>query len=360
MYNYYYTKPVSKKTEFMITIEKLAKLANVSKSTVSKAINDRPDISAETKRRILEISKANNYTPNAFGKGLKSKITKNIGVIFIRERHPLLNNPFFSRVLEGIEAELALNGYNLVLNILQGNNTRKLPRMIRERRVDGIILIGIFDDVFIESVISEKINAVQVDPKRDIQNFSQVFIDNEHGAVLAIQHLIDSGHKRIGFISGDIERLSFRQRLDGYKKALERNDIEFENGLIRCGGLEDGYNQVKSLLEQEKPTAIFSTNDLNALLAYNAITDLGYKIPDDISIIGFDDIWSAKMANPPLTTVRVYKEELGSIGVRTLLRIINGELKSPVNIILPVKLITRESVKKMYNMNDTRIMMDND
>jgi LacI family transcriptional regulator len=333
----------------MITIDKLAKLANVSKSTVSKAINDRPDISAETKRRILEISKANNYTPSAFGKGLKSKITKNVGVIFTREKHPLLNNPFFSRILEGIEAELALNGYDLVLNILHESNTNELPRMIRERRVDGIILIGVFNDIFIRRLITEKINVVQVDPKKDIPQFSQVFIDNEHGAFLATKHLIDAGHKKIGFISGDLERLSFKQRLNGYKKALQHNKIEFQNSLLRCGGLEDGYDQVKNLLEEQHPTAIFSTNDLNALFAYNAINDMGYKIPEDISVVGFDDIWTAGDAKPPLTTVRVYKEELGSIGVRTLLRIINGELTGPVNIIMPVKLIERESVQKRIN-----------
>ena len=335
----------NQRTETMITIDKLAKLANVSKSTVSKAINDRPDISAETKRKILEISKANNYTPNAFGKGLKSKITKNVGVIFTREKHPLLNNPFFSRILEGIEAELALKGYDLVLNILQGRNTKELPRMVREGRVDGIILIGVFSDVFIERLISEKVNVVQVDPKRDIQEFSQVFIDNEHGAFLATQHLINAGHQKIGFISGDLDRLSFKQRLDGYKKALEHNQIEFRKSLLRCGGLEDGYDQVKNLLEEEQLTAIFSANDHNALSGYNAISDMDLRIPDDISVMGFDDIWSANVAKPPLTTVRVYKEELGSIGVRTLLRIVNGELIGPVHIIVPVRLIERQSVK---------------
>jgi LacI family transcriptional regulator len=331
----------------MITIDELAKLANVSKSTVSKALNNRPDVSAETKRKILELSRENNFTPNAFGKGLRSKITKNIGVIFTREKHPLLNNPFFSRVLEGIEAELALNEYDLVLNIIQGNKTNDLPRMIKERRVDGIILVGVFNDIFIDRIIDEKINVVQVDPKRTVKSFSQVFIDNEHGALLATQHLIDHGHKRIGFVSGDLQRLSFKQRLEGYRKALEHNNIEFDKKLLRCGGLEDGYNQFKSLLKTEKPTAIFSANDYNALLGYSAINDMGLKIPDDISIMGFDDIWSTSISKPPLSTIRVYKEELGSIGVRTLLRIINGELEGPVHVIMPIKLVNRESVRNI-------------
>jgi len=331
----------------MITIDKLAKLANVSKSTVSKALNDRPDISSETKHKIQEIARQYNYTPNAFGKSLKSKITKNIGVIFTREKYPLSNNPFFSRILEGIEAELALNNYNLVLNIIPESSTNELPRIIRERRVDGIILIGVFNDLFVEGIISAQIHVVQIDPNKDISDFSQVFIDNEHGAFLATQYLIIAGHRRIGFISGELRRLSFKQRLDGYLKALEYYHIKPDKGLVRCGGIEDGYEQVKDLLQNEKLTAIFSANDLNALMGYNAIHDMNLKIPDDISMVGFDDIFSAKIAKPPLTTIRVYKEELGSIGVRTLLKTICGEIDSPVNNIVPVKLIERQSVRKL-------------
>jgi len=336
----------------MITIDELAKLAKVSKSTVSKALNDRPDVSFATKRKIQEIAMAQNFTPNAYGKSLRSKITKNIGVIFTREKRPLLNNPFFSRILEGIEAELALNSYNLVLNIIPESNANELPRIIRERHVDGIILIGVFTDLFIEKIISEKIHVVQVDPKTDVADFSQVFIDNEHGAFLAVKYLIESGHRRIGFMAGDLKRLSFKQRLDGYFKALKHYGIEPDKSLVRSGGIDEGYAHVKSLLENEHPTAIFSANDLNALNGYNAVIDMNLKIPDDVSLVGFDDIWSARVATPPLTTVRVYKEELGSIGVRTLLKTINGEIANPVNTIVPVKLIERKSVRNINILND--------
>lgn len=331
----------------MITIEKIAELTNVSKSTVSKALNDRPDVSSATKHKIREVAKQYNFIPNAAGKSLKSKITKNVGVIFTREKHPLSNNPFFSRILEGIEAELAINNYNLVLNIIQENAANELPRMIREKRVDGLILIGIFNDEFIEGVLESQIHVVQVDPKRDIPNFSQVFIDNEHGAFLATQYLINHGHRRIGFVSGELKRLSFQQRLDGYLKALEHYNLKPDNRLIQCGGIEDGYHQVEKIVANDPPTAIFVANDLNALMGYNAIHDAGLRIPEDISVIGFDDIWSAKVAKPPLTTIRVYKEELGSIGVRTLLKTIHGEIDGSVNNIMPVRLIERQSVAKI-------------
>ncbi len=331
----------------MITIDEIARLAQVSKSTVSKALNDRHDVSPSTKQRILDIAKEHNFTPNIFGKSLKSKVTRNIGVIFTREKLPLSNNTFFSRILEGIEAELAINNYNLVLNIIPENSEKELPRMIRERHVDGIILIGIFSDSFVDKLLEYKIHVVQVDPKDDRSEFSQVFIDNEHGAYLATQHLIDAGHEKIAFVSGELSRLSFKQRLDGYIKTLKHNGIPVDEKLIMAYGLEEGYNQVKTLLQNGKPTAIFSAHDINALHGCKAVYDMKLRIPDDISIVGFDDIWLSAVATPPLTTVRVYKEELGSIGVRTLLQTISGKTTRPINTVVPVKLIERQSVRKL-------------
>lgn len=336
----------------MITIDEIARLANVSKSTVSKALNDRHDVSPATKTKILKIAQQYHFTPNVFGKSLKSKITKNIGVIFTREKQPLSNNPFFSRILEGIEAELAINNYNLVLNILPDNSEGELPRMIRERYVDGLLLIGVFHDQFVDQLSSHHLPVVQIDPKQNRPEFSQVFIDNEHGAHVATQYLIDAGHRKIGFISGELSRLSFKQRLDGYKKTLAHNGIAIDDNLIKAYGIEEGYEQVSTLIDQEHPTALFCTNDINAMHGYKAIHDMKLRIPDDISFIGFDDIWSAAVAAPPLTTVRVYKEELGSIGVRRLLEMINSTSAQPSNTIVPVKLIVRQSVRMLQNKED--------
>jgi LacI family transcriptional regulator len=329
----------------MITIKEIAKLADVAQSTVSKALNDRPDVSPETKRKIIEIAKQYNFVPNAFGKGLKSRTTENIGVIFCRESQPLSGNPFYSRVLEGIEAELAMNNYNLVLQLIPESQQEMLPKMVRQRQVDGLILAGIFQEQFIKNILSNNIFVVLIDPKILTNNCSQVLIDNEHGAFTATQYLIQKGHRRIGFISGDLERLSFKQRFNGYKKALEYNNIAVDKALIQTGGLEKGYDHVKSLLMLDnRPTAIFAANDINAIHGYKAIQERNIKIPNDLSIIGFDDIDLAKYATPSLTTIRVYKEEMGSIGVRMLLQMINGENETPLTTIVPTKLIERDSV----------------
>ena len=243
----------------------LAKIADCSISTVSKALNGRPDVSEQTRKKILKIAAAHNFVPNAFGKDLKRKCTENIGVVFCREEQPLSGNPFYSRVLEGIEAELAINNYNLILH-LQAEEKAKLPKMLREKRVDGVVLVGVLDQAFVELVKTIQIPAVHIDPKIYIEDLNQVLIDNEHGAFQATQYLINNGHTQIGFISGDLDRMSFRQRYKGYRKALAHYKIEYNDQIVQTGGLEKGYDHVAQIMKlKNRPTAIFSANDINAI-----------------------------------------------------------------------------------------------
>ena len=330
----------------MITIKDIARIANVSPSTVSKALNSRSDVSPDTQKRIMRIAEEYNFIPSAFGRNLKNKTTESIGVIFCRESKPLSGNPFYSRVLEGIEGELALNNYNLVLHLLANNTTSNLPKMIKEHQVDGVILVGTMQEEFINELQNRDIPVVLVDPKVPQENIRQILIDNEYGAFMAIKYLIEHGHKRIGFISGDLERESFHQRFLGYKKALKLNNIPFDESLIKTGDLEAGYEHTKDLLTLEsKPSAIFATNDINAIYGYKAVKEANLRIPEDISFIGFDDIDLARMASPPLTTIRVYKEELGSIAVRNLLNIVkNDSNNTAVDTLVPIRLIERDSV----------------
>ncbi|HPG39903.1 MAG TPA: LacI family DNA-binding transcriptional regulator [bacterium] len=329
----------------MINIKVIAELAHVSKSTVSKALNNRSDISYATRQKILEIARQHNFTPNAYGKGLKSRTTGNIGVIFYRDILPLSGNPFYSRVLEGIEAETTLNNYNLVLHIVTDNRTDDLPKMVREKQVDGLILIGILHKELIGKILEKNQCTVLVDPKLNYERCSQVMIDNESGAYQITRYLINRGHKRIGFVSGNLERLSFRQRYEGYIKALQNYKIPIDERLIKSGGIENGYEFVKHLLLYEKPTAIFAANDINAIYGYKAIRELNLDIPGDISIVGFDDIDQAGFSIPPLTTVKVYKEELGSVAVRVLLKMIDSPGEIHTTTILPTVIVERESVK---------------
>jgi LacI family transcriptional regulator len=325
-------------------IRTIARLAGVSPSTVSKALNNRSDVSSETRQKVLEIVNTHGYSPNSFGKGLKTRSTENIGLLFSRDRQALSENPFYSKVLEGVESELSLNNNNMILSIIQPSH-RSLPKMIRERHVDGVILIGIFHEDFLESLRSEGLPVVLVDPQMSTGDYAQVQIDNEYGGFLATEYLIRNGHRAIGFVSGDLGRLSFRQRYEGYRKAFRMHGLEIDERLIRIGGLEDGYVHFKALLQSRPPTAIFVANDINAIRGYKAVHDSGMRIPDDVSVVGFDDIDLAAMASPPLTTVRVPKREFGSIAARTILRLVHEEEARPV-IVMPVQMVERGSVSR--------------
>ena len=340
----------------MISIKDIANRAGVSQSTVSKALNNRPDVSENTKKRVLEIVKRLNYTPHAFGKALKKKTSENVGVIFCRYVRSLSGNPFYSRVLEGIETELAVNNYNLILQIITESNKDELPKMLREQQVDGLILVGTFKDGYLNRILDSGINIVMIDPHKIIKDCCKILIDNEHGAFQAIKYLIDRGHRRIGFISGDLSRLSFQQRYDGYKKALKLNTISLDKNIVHTGGLENGYEQVKYLIEEHNVRCIFSANDLNAIYGYKAINELNLKVPDDVSIVGFDDIDMARMSSPPLTTVRVYKEELGSIAVRILLKLVQGEAENNTTTIVPTRFVERESVNDLNINRDLNLV----
>jgi LacI family transcriptional regulator len=329
----------------MITIKDIAELAGVSQSTVSKALNDRPDVGPITKNKVLQIAREQQFTPHVFGKALKKKISEIVGVLFCRDLHSLSGNPFYSRVLEGIETELALNDYSLVLKIITEATKDELPKMIRERQVDGLILVGTFIESYLARILDQNLKLVLVDPKEPFIDQNQILIDNEYGAFQATSYLINHGHKRIGFISGDLARFSFRQRYNGYCKALMKRGIDVDPELVRTGGLENGYEHVRQLLDVRGITAIFSANDINAITGYKAISERNLRIPEDVSVVGFDDIDLAGLSTPPLTTVRVDKEELGSVAVRTLFKTIRGESEKPITTIMPTQLIERNSVR---------------
>lgn len=332
----------------MYTIKDIAKVAKVSQSTVSKALNDRHDVSQKTKEKIIKIAEQYNFSPHNISKLNVRERTENIGVVFCREKRPLSGNPFYSRILEGIEGELVLNNYNLILHLLKQQNAGILPKMVKDEKIDALILIGIMTPEFMKQLKEINIPVMHVDPAAEYNGFSKVTIDNERGAFLATQHLINNGHKDIAFLSGVLNRSSFGSRYAGFESAMKLHNLPIRHEFVMASGVEEGYAQVCELLKLKKrPTGILFCNDENALYGYKAIYDHGLKIPDDISVVGFDDISMAKYASPPLTTVRVYKEEIGSVAVRNLLPLIKEKPATPLHILVPTRFVDRKSVKKI-------------
>lgn len=328
-----------------VTIRDVAKLARVSISTASRALNNSGPVKGETKARVLKAAKEINYTPNAIARGLVTRKTGNIGFLLPASVKDGTSNPFYSRVFEGIEAETRERNYHLIFSILD-ENQEDLPRMVKEKNIDGVIFASKVSERFILQLEEEGITLVLVDHAIEQGNVDSVVIDNFNGACKMVNHLLKLGHRRIGFLRGPQDRPSFIQRLEGYKETLRKAGLEYDKKIVWEADLDfnDAYKVMKKKIKiQPFPTAIFATTDIVALAAAKVIREEGLRIPEDVSLAGFDDILQARQAHPPLTTIRVFKREMGRITVRKLFENINGITKKPSQTVILTELVVRDS-----------------
>lgn len=330
------------------TIRDVAELAGVHPSTVSRVINDDSRISEKTKNKVLLIIKKLGYTPNAIARGLKIKRTYTLGMLI-----PDITNPFFAEIARGVEDAANANGFNIILC----NTDDKLKKeriyleILKEKRVDGLILgtAHIRDKSILEL---EKKKFPYILLSRNIEGLDKncVIVDDVVGGIIVTEYLIKLGHRRIAHITGPPTVRVANNRLEGYKFALEKHQIEYYEELVEEGDfrIKGGYQAMKKFLElPEPPTAIFAANDLLALGAMQAIQKKKYHIPEDFCIIGFDDIRLASFVYPPLTTIRQPMLEMGALAVKMLLKIIEEGEFNQRKIVLKPKLIIRESCRKI-------------
>lgn len=335
------------------TIKDVAKKAGVSIATVSFVINNSKQISASTRNRVLKAIKLLNYHPSSSARDLATGKTGNLGFI-LTDDHFLRTEPFYTRIFLGTEFEARVEGYYVLLSTIKRdfNDSDNLPRFVVNRNVDGIIVAGKVPDCFINKLCSYNLPTVFVDYIPPKNNCPQVLIDNIQGALMATNHLISLGHKNIAFIGGGPGHPSWVDRLEGYKQALESAGISVRNNLIISNddyqGRQNGYNSAKKLFSKKNNiTAVFAANDAMAIGVMNYLTENGYKIPNDVSIIGFDDIEADLMLNPTLSTIRVPKLELGSEALKLLVNSIKSKKTFSKKILIPVELIKRESTASL-------------
>lgn len=331
-----------------MTIDEIAKLAGVSKTTVSRVINNKPDVNPETRETILGLIEKHDFQPNAFAKAISLQKSHNIGLIIPHEADYIFSNPFYVEVMRGVSTEVNKRGYYLLICYPHDHN---YVDIYKQKRVDGFILMspGSFHKNIIESL--NEVNAPFVATAKipGEKNMVYVDVDNYYGSTLAMEHLISLGHKRIGFI-GKPTLTSSQDRLSGYKDSLEKYNISFEEKLVRISqksSTKGGYDEMAELLKIENPpTAVFLTNDVMALGAINAAKEKGLNVPSDLSIIGFDNIPLAEFINPPLTTVNQPSFEKGTRATKLLIQHLEKKTK-PKSISLDVELIIRKSTSKI-------------
>ncbi len=328
------------------TRDDVARLAKVSSATVSYVINDGPrPVSDETKTKVLEAIHQLGYQPNAVARNLRMQRTFTIGLVI-----PDTHNPYFAEVVSGIEETAFNNGYKVIL-LHSSYNTEKefqFVELLRTERVDGVIWIPASSNVepLKELALSELPTVVfdRVGAQADLQ---ALVTDNYHGGYLATRHLIELGHKRIGYISRPVELSHSQGRLRGYMDALAEAQIPFDPELIIKGGflLDDGRRALFSLLDLPcAPTGVFTYNDMMAIGVLRGAFERGLNVPKDLSVVGFDDISQAAFTCPALTTIHLDKFEMGRRSAILLMALINKEIPDP-KLTQPaeVRLITRET-----------------
>jgi len=320
----------------MATIKDVAEKAGVSIATVSRVFNNYASVREKTRIRVLRAAHELNYAPNILARGLQLKKTETIGVIL-----PDLSGEFFSEVIRGIDEVASRRGYHILVSSYhsRGNEIEMMQRMLGESRVDGLILMApLLSRRNLPAIAESKSPVVLLNSPTKGSEIDTIVIDNFRGAYLMTQHLIGHGHQRIAFIRGPEGNFDAEERLLGYKTAMEEEGLPIVPELVERGTFlkQSGFLAMTRLLSlKQPPTAVFASNDEMAIGALEAAQKSGVNVPEDMAIVGFDDILVARYVRPPLTTVHIPIYDLGSLAAERLI----DSIESPGSMVKERKVI---------------------
>lgn len=336
----------------MVTIRDIAKATGVSATTVSNVIHGRANrVSAETIQNINNAIKELGYVPNMSARSLVSNSSKVIGFVnhvMIRDNTNFMEDPFHSAAIGAIEAALRENGYYLMLRTVE--NSEELVTFLQNWNVDGLFFTGIFRDKFFDSLQGLNIPVVFIDSYVRIPQFCNVGLEDFTGSYNATHYLIEKGHRRIAFASPNIKDGGvLQERFLGYKAALAEASIPFDKSLIFQQEMDIASCKIVSneIVKHPDITGLVVSADLMAAGIMAGLKENGLSVPDDISIVGFDDISLAQLVSPPLTTIRQDMNLKGRLAVDFMLQLLNGTPLDTTEVILPTKLIERGTVKAL-------------
>ncbi|ATW28049.1 LacI family DNA-binding transcriptional regulator [Candidatus Formimonas warabiya] len=328
-----------------LTTKDIARMAGVSQPTVSRVLNDSPNVKPGTKKKVMDIINKLGYTPNQLARSMVLGKTFNIGLVLAD-----ITNPFYSELAKSVIDRAKQSRYNVLLcNTDNNEDTMEMYlNYLMQKRVDGIIFASVSTkSIRVQHLVESQFPCILCNRRLESEKENFIVSENTKGAYIAVKHLINLGHKEIAYISGSSDFSTAVERREGYCKALEEAGYAIDRSLVLQGRFkeENAYTAAKQLIALKKrPSAIFCSNDLMALAAINAIFDSGLKVPDDIAIVGYDDINVASYRTVNLTTVAQRKEEMGIKAVDHLLSIIEkGQPTIPIQEYLEPKLIIRKT-----------------
>lgn len=332
-----------------LTLEAIARLAGVSRSTVSRVMNDQVSVRPEVRERVWQVVRDTGYQPHAAARSLVTRRTQIIGIIIPETVVTLFADPFFSSFLSGVTTACNAHRYHLMLSLFDdpAGEENMYRRVLGSRYLDGaIVASNHLNDPLIPALLDDEVTFVVVGRHPD-SRVNCVDADNVGGAQMAVEHLIRLGHRRIATITGPLDMPAGQDRLAGYRQALEAHRLPIDPALIAHGDYtQPGGTTAMQRLLPTAPTAVFAANDSMAIGALRALRRAGKQVPRDVAIVGFDDLPRAADVEPPLTTVRQPIARMGAMAVEVLVGLLgNGEgvTSQPVRVILPTELVVRDS-----------------
>jgi LacI family transcriptional regulator len=329
-----------------LTIAEVAREAGVSSQTVSRVINNRPDVSPETRQKVQQVINKLGYQPSALARGLASRRTRTLGLITAD-----FSDYFFTQVIAGAEVEARKHGYFFMLGSTERNpqDEPEYIRLLTEHHVGGILFARPStepDHHHLLGLLRDGVPVVTTAYYLRGANLTVVDVDNADGAQQATSYLLECGHHQIAMITGPTTWKSVNDRSQGYKFALEAADIPFDTSLIAEGdwSYPSGYRAMQELLDRGRPfSALFAQNDQMAIAAIRALREVGRRVPDDVAVVGYDDIPAAEYCDPPLTTIRQPMQEVGRVATRLLIQAIEQPDTDEGEVLLKAELVRRRS-----------------
>jgi LacI family transcriptional regulator len=343
-----------------LTLEDIAKRAGVSRSTVSRVINGQQYVRQDVRERVLRVIQETGFHPNVAARALASQRSWMIGLVLPRSVSSFFADPYFPRLTQGIAQACNRHDYSLGLFLVSTpeDEDKIFSRISRKGFLDGILIqSGEMNDQLNERLVNLTVPIVVVGRPFQTNDVSYIDVDNVKASFEAVTHLVDLGYRKIATITGPLNSTVSLDRKEGYLNALLKHRLVVNKSLIVEGDFTEvgGYTAMKQLLAA-KPDAVFAASDIMALGAMRAARDAGFRVPEDIAFVGFDDLPLASLSNPPLTTVHQPISEFGEKAVEILIDLIENGLKSSRRIIMDTALVIRESCgakQKLVNERKT-------
>jgi LacI family transcriptional regulator len=328
-----------------LTLEDIARLSGVSRSTVSRVINADVNVKDETRRKVQQVINSCDFQPNLAARGLASGRTNVIGVVIPAGVAVIFTDPYFPQLLQGISAVCNTHEYSVMLWLAEPEYERRMiSRILHNGLVDGVVVASIpMNDPIIQSLIESKMPFILIG-RHPTENVNYLDVDNLQSARKATMHLVRLGYKRIATITGPLTQMAGYDRYQGYLKALQDSEYPVRSELVAEGDFseEGGYNGMKRLLKY-RPDAVFVASDMMANGAMRALREANLRIPEDVAVVGFDDLPTSSKTVPSLTTVRQPVSQMGSRAVEILIDIIETRTTCTQKVILDTELVVRES-----------------